>query len=128
MPASCTAVSASAICAPMRATSAGGSGPRSASTAASEREGRYSMTSHGIAGWVGEGAVTTSKTAMARGCTTRAAIRPSRIARLRAVRTSTGSPSRGGVSCLTATVRASRRSHAVQTTPMAPAPMHCSMR
>ena len=89
------------------------------------------MTSHGISGWAGGAWVTTSNTAMARGWTTRAAIRPSRIARARATRrtvSSARSSPRGGISCFTATVRASRRSHAVQTTPMAPAPMHSCTR
>ncbi|ANZ37678.1 hypothetical protein BBK82_18080 [Lentzea guizhouensis] len=118
MPALCAAASAEATCMPIEATSRGGSVPRSDRTADRLFDGRYSITSHG---WPSSSA--TSYTATACGCCRRAAMRPSRMARLLASSTSPSASPGCRSSCLTATVRCRRSSCAVQTTPMAPLPM-----
>ena len=78
MPTACAAAMASATCAPISAASAGGSVPRSSSTAERLLDGRNSITRIGS-----PLSSATSNRAMALRCCRRAAIRASRIARLR---------------------------------------------
>ncbi|NQE69790.1 hypothetical protein NG2371_04258 [Nocardia gamkensis] len=118
IPASCAAARALAACAPISATSIGGSVRLPDSLVARLGASMYSMTNQG---WPSSSA--TSNTVMAFGWCSRAAIRPSRMARRFA--SSAADPDRPGPSntCLTATARCNRTSVARQTTPMAPVPI-----
>src|SRR6266540_4216148 len=117
-PTRCASARASASWAPIPEARAGSSGPLARTVSVSVWDRTYSITSHG---W--PSCMTTSKMPTAFGWLSRAIIRPSRIARRRAV--SAPSPYRysAPVTCLTATSRCSVSSRASQTVPMAPAPI-----
>ena len=126
-PAEWAAASPSATCCPMAATSAGGSRPRSPSAPASDRDGRYSITSQGRSS-----CTTTSNMLITCGWRSRAPIRPSRRIRCRDSSSASASPAvldtAADSSSLTATVRFSSSSVPRQTAPMAPTPIRSSKR
>ena len=123
-PARWAAASPSAIWRPMSAVSTAESGPSRVMRAASDSEGKYSMTSHGRSSWI-----TTSNMLITWGWCSRAPIRPSRRMRRRDSSSSGPlSPVGTASSSFIATVRPSSSSAARHTTPMAPTPMRSSRR